>query len=113
MRSDLLKRTSTRGRRRAGETVPALASMDSATGVERMQSVRSPRLETFDEEASTGMPSTYYDLNRAQSNTAASSTGLQPAGSVPLQYLPSQQQRQGPPAPGQSQGWNDPSAGRR
>jgi hypothetical protein len=112
MRTDLLKRASTRGRRRAGESLPSLSTMDSPTGLEHTQSGRSPRLETFDEEAATGMPSTYYDLNRAQSSTAASGS-LQPSGSVPLQNLPSQQRRQGPPPPGQSQGWHDPSAGHR
>lgn len=117
MRTDLLKRASTRGRRRAGESLPSLTTMDSPTTggpIDRTQSGRSPRLETFDEEAATGNPSSYYDLNRAQSNAAASGAGLQPSGSVPLQNMPPQQPRPGPPQPrGQGQGWNDPTAGQR
>lgn len=111
LRTDLLKRASTRGRRRQGESLPSLATMDSNTGapLDPTQSGRSPRLETFDEEAATGMPSSYYDLNRAQSNTGAS-VGLQQGHQ--LQDLPSQQRRQGPQG-GQSQGWNDPSKGQR
>jgi hypothetical protein len=36
-----------------------------------MHNTHSPRPETFDEEAATGMPSSYSELNRAQSSTAA------------------------------------------
>ena len=102
LRSDLLKRASTRGRRRQGESLPSLTTMDSNTGapLDNVHSARSPRLETFDEEASTGMPSSYYELNRAQSNAAAS-TGRQ------------QQQVPPPPRQGPSQGWQDPSTARR
>lgn len=110
VRSDLLKRASTRGRRRAGESLPSL-SMDagSGAGLAPTQSARSPHspLETFDEEAATGMPSTYYDINRSRSNGGGSTTGLQqpPHG---IGRTPSQQRRQG-----QSQGWEGPPPAQR
>lgn len=55
IRSDLAKKESQRGRRKAGEGLSALSPTDSnQQGFP--PSARSPRLETFDEEANTGMP---------------------------------------------------------
>ncbi|UNI20181.1 hypothetical protein JDV02_006297 [Purpureocillium takamizusanense] len=83
-----LNRASTRGRRRAGEGLQNLTPTDShAPG--HHQHATSPRLETFDEEARTDMPSTFYDLNRGQSDAMAPSEedeqGLYPSGS---QHMP-------------------------
>lgn len=70
IRTDLLKRESVRGRRRAGEGIESMSSLDSSGPSAGMPSsggtggfphhgtsaaAASPRLETFDEEAQTGM----------------------------------------------------------
>lgn len=112
MKTDLLKRASTRGRRRAGESLPSLADQESGAQLGPSASVRSPRLDTFDEEAATGMPSSYYELNRARSTGGASTTGLQPQQSRvhPLQSSPSQRRQQ--PGPDGAQGPQDQSAPR-
>ncbi|KAL3959991.1 hypothetical protein ACCO45_005108 [Purpureocillium lilacinum] len=87
VRTELLNRASTRGRRRAGEGLQNLTPTDSHAVSHHHAT--SPRLETFDEEARTGMPSTFYDLNRGQSGAAApmeeDEQGLHPTGS---QHMP-------------------------
>lgn len=62
VRTELNKRESQRGRRRAGESLPSLVSNDDGGPIAPTQS----RLETFDEEAATGMPSSFYAQNRAE-----------------------------------------------
>lgn len=65
MRTELHKKESQRGRRKAGE------GLTGATGLSPSEAThsgfppqsRSPRLETFDEEATTDMPSSFYDRN--------------------------------------------------
>ncbi|KYK61282.1 Mechanosensitive ion channel family protein [Drechmeria coniospora] len=63
VRTALLKRASTRGRRRAGEGLPNIAQSESYPA-SYPRSTNSPRLQTFDEEAQTDMPSSFYSLNR-------------------------------------------------
>lgn len=103
MRNELLKRASTRGRRRAGEGLTKPPSTEShASGYHAAHAV-GPRLETFDEEARTDMPSSFYDLNRGQPSAAAPADdddelALHPTGSPRVPHRgPSQR---GPP-PGQ------------
>ncbi|PHH66674.1 hypothetical protein CDD81_6511 [Ophiocordyceps australis] len=60
LRSQLLKRSSTRGRRKAGETLQHHATHESSAGA---SSAYAQRLETFDEEAQTDMPSSYYGVH--------------------------------------------------
>ena len=79
LRSDLHKRESTRGRRRAGEGIANLTIGESAPRISMSQaSPRSPNLGTFDEEAETGMGMTPY-----HSNLAATSSRTNPSGFLP------------------------------
>ncbi|KAM3528134.1 hypothetical protein NHJ13051_002560 [Beauveria bassiana] len=70
MRSELHKKESQRGRRKAGE------GLTGATGLTPTDSQfshqKSPRLETFDEESTTDMPSTFYDRNHPGGTAGAS-----------------------------------------
>lgn len=111
LRSDLHKRESTRGRRRAGEGIANLTIGESAPRISMTQaSPRSLRLGTFDEEAETGMGPTPYHSNLAASSSHSGPSGFHPpaAGSGtnvpsnvqsnvmhPLQSSPSQR-RQNP-----------------
>lgn len=90
LRNDLLRRASTRGRRKAGESIPSFTESQQAA----MQSPISPthsRRELFDEEAQTGRPSfgqrTYGDPGSATSPT--------------IREPPQPQQPRGPPPAGQ------------
>jgi hypothetical protein len=56
IRSELAKKESQRGRRKAGEGLGALSPTDSNQLGGVSSNARSPRLETFDEEANTGIP---------------------------------------------------------
>lgn len=78
MRNDLYKSQSQRGRRRAGEGLPSLSPTDSHPGASLSQQAPSPRLETFDEEAATGMPSSFYSRNRSATATGGASGHLAP-----------------------------------
>ncbi|POR32307.1 Mechanosensitive ion channel family protein [Tolypocladium paradoxum] len=85
VRTGLLKRESTRGRRKAGEGLQNLAATESGPGGFPAHAT-SPRLETFDEEANTGMPSTFYGINRPAESAAAGALeeeeqGLHPSAS--------------------------------
>ncbi|KAK7415815.1 hypothetical protein QQX98_005597 [Neonectria punicea] len=108
-----LKRDSTRGRRKAGETLPAL-SLETAPRPSisvRHPSPRSPQPGPFDEEAETGMGATPYHSNLS----AVSPGGYQPYGAGssgqgqsnvqhPLQSTSSQRRGaapKGPPPAGQ------------
>lgn len=72
VREDLLKRASTRGRRKAGEGVPSIASMSEAGPISPISPTQ--RRELFDEEAQTGPRSGLHPVMSGQS--AASSTGF-------------------------------------
>ena len=64
VRTELLKKESQRGRRRAGEGLQTLSPTDShAQGYSN-----SLRLQSFDEEAQTGIPARFYSVNRGNSN---------------------------------------------
>lgn len=84
VRTGLLKRESTRGRRKAGEGLQNLTPTESGPGGFPTHS-SAARLETFDEEANTGMPSTFYDINRHGEYGAAGDMeeeqGLRPSAS--------------------------------
>lgn len=73
MRSELHKKESQRGRRKAGE------GLTGTTGLTPTEShfshQKSPRLETFDEEASTDMPSSFYDRNHPTTGAGAGASG--------------------------------------
>ncbi|OAA59287.1 serine/threonine protein kinase [Cordyceps fumosorosea ARSEF 2679] len=62
IRSELHKKESQRGRRKAGEGLTGATGLTPTDGHFPPQQ-RSPRLETFDEEATTDMPSTFYERN--------------------------------------------------
>ncbi|TQW00561.1 hypothetical protein V2A60_001636 [Cordyceps javanica] len=62
MRSELHKKESQRGRRKAGEGLTGATGLTPTDGHFPPQQ-RSPRLETFDEEASTDMPASFYERN--------------------------------------------------
>lgn len=62
VRHELLKKESQRGRRKAGEGLQTL----SPTETHGTYPAHSPRLETFDEEAQTGIPQRFYSVNRSQ-----------------------------------------------
>jgi hypothetical protein len=77
VRQQLLKKESQKGRRRPGESLPPLAMGDNAPGVQLTQA--SPRMATFDEEAQTGMPTTYppptqYSIFPSQSRSPPGSS---------------------------------------
>lgn len=81
IRSELLKKESQRGRRKAGEGLTGatgLTPTDSGPG--GFPHVRSPRLETFDEEATTDMPSSFYDRNHPAETATAGGSGHPQAG---------------------------------
>lgn len=86
------------GRRKAGEGLPTPSLMTTDTRSSMGGGAHSPRLEVFDEEARTGMPSTFYAANRARSTSSASHHP--PAGSGsnlhPLRSSPSQRGRRHP-----------------
>lgn len=77
IRTELIKRETSRGRRRVGDTVPTLSPI-SNSGHAFPQHPISPRLETFDEEAQTGVPSNYYSVNLEEADEGA----LQPVQSA-------------------------------
>ncbi|PHH84402.1 hypothetical protein CDD83_1996 [Cordyceps sp. RAO-2017] len=64
IRSELLKRASTRGRRRAGEGLSNLSPTGSRPAGGSLAPAASSRLEPFDEEAQTGVPSPFHDISR-------------------------------------------------
>ncbi|ATY64081.1 serine threonine kinase [Cordyceps militaris] len=70
MRSELHKKESQRGRRKAGEGLTGTTGLTPTDGHFPPQQ-RSPRLETFDEEATTDMPSTFYERNHPAHRTGA------------------------------------------
>lgn len=79
LRSDLIQRSSTRGRRKAGEAIPGLTLSESAPRISMTAaSTRSPQLGAFDEEAETGMGSTPYHSNLAAQSSHAGPSGYQP-----------------------------------
>ncbi|PNY25697.1 Mechanosensitive ion channel family protein [Tolypocladium capitatum] len=64
-----LKQDVTRGRRKAGEGLQNLAPTESGPGGLPAHAA-SPHLNAFDEEANTGMPSTFYSINRPAESRA-------------------------------------------
>ncbi len=70
MRSELHKKESQRGRRKAGEGLTGTTGLTPTDS--HFSHQKSPRLETFDEEASTDMPSTFYDRNHPSGAGGAS-----------------------------------------
>lgn len=82
VRSELVKRASTRGRRRVGEGLQNIAPTESGYSGAAPQAVNS-RLETFDEEAQTGVPSPH----------SGSQTGFQAAEEERLRLYQSASQR--------------------
>lgn len=96
MRNELLKRESQRGRRKAGEGLPSLSPSESAVAGASMTQTASPRLETFDEEAQTGMPATFYSRNRGDTVGGGPSGNLGPPSATGLRTSQSQRsQRSG------------------
>ncbi|KAH7156104.1 Mechanosensitive ion channel-domain-containing protein [Dactylonectria macrodidyma] len=101
-----LKRDSTRGRRKAGETLPGL-SLETPPRPSisvRHPSPRSPMRSPFDEEAETGMGATPYHSNLS-AGPSGGSAGYQSYGSansgsqvnVPNPLQPTASQQKGPP----------------
>ncbi|CAM1504168.1 Fc.00g017590.m01.CDS01 [Cosmosporella sp. VM-42] len=126
LRSGLLKRESTRGRRRAGETLPALTLSETGPRISMTRaSPRSPQLGPFDEEAETGMGATPYHSNLAATSSSAGPSGYQAYAAHstssahfqsnvphPLQSSPSQRgRRPGPPPQGPPPQGPPPPAG--
>ncbi|KAI9158397.1 Mechanosensitive ion channel protein Msy1 [Paramyrothecium foliicola] len=108
--NELQKQPSQRGgRRKAGEVLHSPSLAPTTTNTSMAGGAHSPRLETFDEEARTGMPSSFYATNRARS---ASTASHQPAGHNnmlhPLRSSPSTRGRRHPS--NQSHGTLDPHA---
>ena len=102
VRSSLVKRASTRGRRRAGEGLPSMTSdsAQAAAGLQPRTSTSSRHEPGFDEEAATGMPSSFYHTNRgALSPTSPTNPSghLHPSSSVRSDY-------RGAPPPSSSSG---------
>ncbi|KAF4510863.1 hypothetical protein G6O67_002721 [Ophiocordyceps sinensis] len=93
VRTELLKRASTRGRRRAGEGLQNLAPTESGFASLAPHAVSS-RLETFDEEAQIGTPSGYR----------GGQTGLEAADEERLGLYPSASQRSQQPQHGRHRG---------
>ncbi|KFA61166.1 hypothetical protein S40285_02217 [Stachybotrys chlorohalonatus IBT 40285] len=67
--SGLQKQPSVSGRRRVGEGLPSQVAGGLAAGASS-QHPGSPLLETFDEESRTGMPSSFYSVNRSTSRAS-------------------------------------------
>lgn len=91
VRNDLLKRASTRGRRRAGESVPSLAESHQAATHSPISPAHSRR-ELWDEEAQAGRPSFTQQRTYGDPSSATSPIIREPQ--------PPQQPR-GPPPAGQ------------
>lgn len=91
MRNSLKKKESQRGRRKAGEGLSHTASGNQHD---------SPRLETFDEEARTDMPSSFYERNHGEGTSYRGASGVRPSfdvggdGGDELQLRPSMSQSQ-------------------
>lgn len=75
IRSELHKKESQRGRRKAGEGLTGAATGLTPTDSQFPPHQRSPRLETFDEEATTDMPSTFYGRNHPVAATSGGNGG--------------------------------------
>jgi hypothetical protein len=97
LRESLLKRESTRGRRRPGERAPPLPTGNGGPGV--MLTQPSPRKDSFDEEANMGMGvesrlgvgngSSSVGTGGASSHSMFPQAGLQPLHSAPANVRPS------------------------
>ncbi|KAJ6786368.1 hypothetical protein PWT90_02855 [Aphanocladium album] len=74
IRSELHKKESQRGRRKAGEGLTGATGL-TPTDTQFPPHQRSPRLETFDEEATTDMPSNFYDRNHPAQSGASGAAG--------------------------------------
>lgn len=81
LRQDLVKRASTRGRRKAGEALPTLTLSDTRPSMSNSaRSPLSPNHGPFDEEAETGMGTAHYHSNLSPGSSGGPSS-YQPYGS--------------------------------
>lgn len=107
VRADLIKTASQRGRRKAGEGLPGLSPITSTQGgaSSSLGQIQSRRLEDFDEESITDMPTTFYHMNRSTTSGAATrlhpSASLRQPGRNPSTKSQAQPPPPPPPAPGQ------------